>query len=198
MNTHNLEQAKQYAIGRLEKELAPSLTYHSLVHTTDDVVPATVRFTEGEGIQGEDLDLLLTAAWFHDLGFIEIRAGHEVVSARLASEVLPGFGYSPAQIETVKGIIMATVVPQAPKTILEQIIADADLDVLGRDDFLARNHNLRRELASFGQEFSDTQWFSGQLKFVESHTYFTAAARALRDAGQIKNVDELKKKLAEI
>jgi len=198
MNTHNLEQAKQYAIGRLEKELAPSLYYHSLVHTTDDVVPATVRFTEGEGIQGEDLDLLLTAAWFHELGFIEIRAGHEVVSARLASEVLPGFGYSPAQIETVKGIIMATVVPQAPKTILEQIIADADLDVLGRDDFLARNHNLRRELASFGQEFSDTQWFSGQLKFVESHTYFTAAARALRDAGQIKNVDELKKKLAEI
>ena len=198
MNTHNLEQAKQYAIGRLEKELAPSLYYHSLVHTTDDVVPATVRFAEGEGIQGEDLDLLLTAAWFHDLGFIEIRAGHEVVSARLASEVLPGFGYSPAQIETVKGIIMATVVPQAPKTILEQIIADADLDVLGRDDFLARNHNLRRELASFGQEFSDTQWFSGQLKFVESHTYFTAAARALRDAGQIKNVDELKKKLAEI
>ncbi len=198
MDTYNFEQAKQYAIDRLEKELSPGLYYHSLLHTTDDVVPAAAKFAEGEGIQGEDLELLLTAAWFHDLGFIEIRAGHEVVSARFASDVLPGFGYSAAQIEIIKGIIMATVVPQSPKTILEQIMADADLDVLGREDFLPRNLNLRRELAFFGQEFSDTQWFSGQLKFVESHTYFTAAARALRDAGQIKNVDELKKKLAEI
>ena len=93
---------------------------------------------------------------------------------------------------------MATVVPQGPVTILEQILADADLDVLGRDDFMLRNGNLRRELAFFGQEFTDAQWFSGQLKFVGTHTYFTASARALRDAGQVKNVADLKKKLAEI
>jgi hypothetical protein len=77
-------------------------------------------------------------------------------------------------------------------------MADADLDVLGRDDFMLRNGNLRRELAFFGQEVSDTQWWSGQLKFVESHTYFTATARKLRDEVQAKNVTELKKKLAEI
>ena len=88
---------------------------------------------------------------------------------------------------------MATVVPQAPKTILEQIMADADLDVLGRDDFMFRNNNLRRELAFFGKEFTDTQWFSGQLKFVESHVYFTATARKLRNEVQAKNVAELKK-----
>lgn len=124
--------------------------------------------------------------------------GHEVVGARIASEVLPGFGYSEEQIQIVKGIIMATVVPQSPKTILEQIMADADLDVLGRDDFMLRNGNLRRELAFFGQKFTDIQWFSGQLKFIESHSYFTATARKLRNKVQTKNVAELKKKLAEI
>ena len=171
------------------------LYYHGLIHTTDDVVPAAEKFAEGEGVTGESLDLLLTAAWFHDLGFIEVRAGHEVIGARIASEVLPGFGYTEEQIQIIKGIIMATVVPQSPLTILEQIMADADLDVLGRDDFMLRNGNLRREFAFFGQEFTDTQWFSGQLKFVKTHTYFTASARALRDAGQVKNVAIMKKKL---
>ena len=142
--------------------------------------------------------MLLTAAWFHDLGFIEGRTGHEVIGARIVSEVLPGLGFSIEQIQTVRNVIIATVIPQSPKTILGQIMADADLDVLGRDDFMVRNANLRRELAFFGQEFTDLQWFSDQLRFLEAHTYFTASARTLRDAGQAKNVAELKKKLEEI
>ena len=63
---------------------------------------------------------------------------------------------------------------------------------------MLRNGNLRRELAFFSHEFADTQWFSGQFKFIESHTYFTASARVLRDAGQEKNVVIIKKKLEEI
>jgi uncharacterized protein len=198
MNTLYFEQAKQYALRRLEGELSSGLFYHGLVHTRDDVVPATEFFGKGEGVMGEDLDLLLTAAWFHDLGFINVRMGHEAVGTRMASEVLPDFGYSESQIKVIQGIIMATVIPQSPVTLLEMILADADLDVLGRDDFMLRNNNLRRELSFYGQEFTDFQWISGQLKFVETHTYFTASARALRDAGQAKNVADLKKKLEEI
>jgi uncharacterized protein len=198
MDSQSFDKAKQYALNRLERELSPGLIYHSLRHTTEDVVPATERFAEGEGIKRDALDLLLTAAWFHDLGFVEVRAGHETVSARLASEVLPGFGYTDAQIQIIKGIIMATVVPQAPKTHLEQIMADADLDVLGRDDFWPRNINLRHELAFFGKNFTDVEWYSGQLKFIESHTYFTATARALRNAGQLKSLAILQQALDEL
>jgi len=198
MDTYDFEKAKQYALRRLENELSTGLFYHGLTHTTEDVVPAALKFAEGEGIQGNDLDLLLTSAWFHDLGFVEVRAGHEVVSSRIASEVLPSFGYDEDQVKMIKGIIMATVLPQGPMSILEQILADADLDVLGRDDFMLRNNNLRRELAFFGQEFTDLEWISSQLKFIEPHTYFTASARALRDAGQAKNIADLKKRLEEL
>lgn len=191
----NFEQARQYAYGRLEKELPPGLYYHNLRHTLEDVVPAAEVFARGERVQGEDLGLLLTAAWFHDLGFIEVRSGHEVVSARLALEALPGFGYTALQVKIIQDIIMATVLPQSPATLLEQIMADADLDVLGRDNFLSNNDNLRREMAFFGQEFSDAQWYSGQLKFVESHVYFTATARTLREAGKQKSIAVMKKKL---
>ena len=198
MDRQIFEKAKQYAFQRLETELSSGLSYHNLMHTTTDVVPATEKFATGEGIQGEPLDLLLTAAWFHDLGFVEVPDGHEMIAARIASEVLPGLGFSNEQIQTIRSIILATVLPQSPQTILEQIMADADLDVLGRDDFMLRNGSLRRELAAFGQEFTDLQWFSDQLRFLEIHAYFTASARALRDAGKVKNVAALKMKLEEI
>jgi predicted metal-dependent HD superfamily phosphohydrolase len=198
INPQFFEQARQYALQRLVRELHPNLIYHSVAHTRDDVVPTAELLAGMEDIRGDSLFLLLTSAWFHDLGFIEMQIGHEAVSARLASEVLPGFGYTAEQIRVIEGIIRATVFPQSPQTHLEQIMVDADLDVLGRDDFMSRNADLRGELSLFGQEFTDTQWFSEQLKFLENHTFFTASARTLRDAGKMKNIIKLKKELEEI
>jgi uncharacterized protein len=195
MNSVNFDRAKKYAVDRLRRELPPGLFYHGLEHTRRDVVPAVELLAAMEGIDGELYYLLLTAAWFHDLGFIEERIGHELASARLASEILPDFGYTDAHIKIIKGIIMATVLPQSPGTISEKIMADADLDVLGRDDFMLRNDNLRLELAYFGQEFTDAEWYKEQLKFLEGHTYFTLSARALRDAGKLKNITDLKRLL---
>ena len=198
LDADTLGQARLYALKRLERELSPGLLYHGLAHSRDDVVPAAERLADGEGIRGEALYLLLTAAWFHDLGFIEQRADHEMASARLAAEILPSLGYGAAQIQTIQGIVLATVVPQAPATILENIMADADLDVLGREDFMRRNDHLRRELAFFGQEFTDAEWWAGQLQFVLSHTYFTASACALRDAGKLRNIAALQQLLTRL
>jgi uncharacterized protein len=198
MNHQFFEQARQYTIHRLEQELSPNLLYHGIAHTRDDVVPAAELLAKMEGIKGESFYLLLTAAWFHDLGFIEQPVYHELISARIAAEILPGFGYSESQVEIIRWVILATVIPQAPKTILEKIMADADLDVLGRDDFMLRNGHLRRELAFFGKDYNDVEWYAGQLKFVMAHTYFTPSARTLRDAGQLKNIADLKRILEEL
>jgi uncharacterized protein len=191
----NWEQAKQYAIARMERELSPNLLYHGISHTRDDVVLAAERLADMEGIQGDSLSLLYTAAWFHDLGFIEGPQNHELSSARIAREVLPGFDYNDEQVKMIQQAILATRLPQSPQNLLEQILADADLDALGRDDFMLLNSNLRRELSLYGKEFSDREWYTSQIEFMESHTYFTASARELRQAGQSKNIEELKKRL---
>jgi uncharacterized protein len=196
MDTPDLEKVKEYVRSRLEHELPQALSYHGPAHTISDVVPAAERLAKGEAIKGESLQLLLTAAWFHDIGFIETRVGHEAVSARIASEVLPGFGYSEEQLEVIKGTIAATVLPQTPASILGQILADADLDVLGRDDFMQRNADLRRELAFFGEKFTEAEWYANQVNFVGGHVYFTTTAHALRDAGQAKNLADVKAILA--
>jgi uncharacterized protein len=198
MDAQNFEQAKQYALQRLERELSPNLHYHGITHTRNDVVPAVEILAGMERIQGESLYLLRTAAWFHDLGFIEQPIQHELISTRIALQVLPGFGYTNEQIEVVRRAILATVLPQSPQTLLEEILTDADLDVLGRDDFMSRNENLRRELAFFGNESTDVEWYTAQLKFLEAHTYFTESARALRDAGKINNIIGVKRILEEL
>jgi hypothetical protein len=40
MNSQNFEDAKQYAEERLGQELSPTLVYHGIAHTRDEVVPA--------------------------------------------------------------------------------------------------------------------------------------------------------------
>lgn len=188
--------ARAYALARLEHELSPVLCYHSVTHTRDDVVVAVERLAGQEGVTGEALLLLLTAAYFHDLGFVEQREQHEAIGARMAVEALPRFGYQPDQIALIKGMILATHLPQAPHTTLECILADADLDVCGRDDFLELNRCLRAELAAEGSSASDREWYSGQIRFLRSHRYWTAAARATRDQVKRANISALERLLA--
>jgi len=198
MDALSFKRARQYALQRLERELSPNLLYHGIKHTRDEVVPAVERLAGMEGIQGDSLFLLLTAAWFHDVGYIEQPQYHELISARIAVQALPGFGYASEQVEIVKWAVLATILPQAPQNLLEKILTDADLDILGRDDFISRNGELRHELAYLSREYTDREWYSRQLKFLESHTYFTASARSLRDAGKLKNIRKLRNRLEEI
>lgn len=190
--THpDYEAVRQYALGRLERELSPEHRYHSVAHTRDDVLPAVERLAALEGVGGEALLLLRTAALFHDIGFVERYTDHEVISMRIAAGALPHYGYSPAQIRAIEGLIMATRIPQSPHTELEELLDDADLDLLGRDDFWSLNRALRAERAEVGLPVTDREWYSGQLAFMQSHRYFTASARALRGAGKKRNMETM-------
>jgi uncharacterized protein len=179
----------------LEHELPETLYYHSLAHTRDDVVPAVERLAAMEGVEGEALLLVRTAALFHDIGFIEQYNDHESVSVRIAEEALPNFGYNAGQIEAISNMIMATRLPQSPQNLLEEILADGDLDNLGRDDFVERSRLLRAEQETLGISASDEVWYQRQLEFVQHHEYFTAAARRLRDAKKEQNIKELIERL---
>jgi uncharacterized protein len=188
--------AAAYAFARLERELDPRLQYHCLAHTRDDVLPAVERLAALAGVGDEPLLLLRTAAAYHDVGFLVRRQEHELAGVTLAAARLPEFGYSAEQVTTVGELIMATRLPQTPRTPLACLLADADLDLLGRDDFLALNAKLRAELRAYGDDAADAAWYGGQLAFVAGHRYWTEAARGLRDAGKRANVALLRARLA--
>ena len=117
------------------------------------------------------------------------------MGVRIASTILPDFAYNREQIARVSGMIMATKLPQTPHNEFEAMLADADLDNLGREDFFAVAERLRAEQANFGVTQTDEEWYNFEITFLKSHDYFTEAARSLRNEGKKRNIQELKKLL---
>ena len=192
----NVRGALEYARQRLQAKLPNHLIYHNVGHTFDDVLPAVRRLGRLCNVSRLDMDLLTVAAAFHDMGFIDRAVDHETLSITIMREILPDYGFYPVHLKKIAGMIEATRLPQSPHTLLEAILADADLDVLGRDDFWALNSALRAEQAALGRTFTDVEWYEGQLAFLRQHHYFTEAARQLREAPKQRHIEEMEARLA--
>ncbi len=188
------EAAKTFIIDKLKKELPDHLFYHSVNHIMD-VYNASEILAKEEKINDYDLTLLLTAALFHDSGFLVQQKDHEKISCEIARAHLPSFGYSNEDIENICGMISATKVPQNPQNHLEQIICDADLDYLGRDDFFAIGNKLFTELSLYGIIRNENEWNNLQIRFLESHTYFTDSAKRLRKDKKQEHLELIKSKI---
>ena len=191
MNLPDYDEAMRVVRSRLENGLPAELRYHSIAHTFEEVLPAVERIAEMEDVTGEDLLLLRTAALYHDLGFVEQSEDHESVSARIAEEGLPQFGYNGIQIQTIKTLILATKPPTSPTNRLEEILLDADLAILGQDNYLTRTLELRDELAAQGDPYDNLEWYSRQLEFLKAHTYWSRSAKALWEKGKQENISQL-------
>lgn len=186
-----LQRACEYILNRLARELDSRLSYHNLSHTIDVVAQAT-RIAQAEGITDTaDLDLLQTAACFHDSGFLHVYDEHEAEGCRIAADILPRFGYLPNQIDTVCRLIMATKIPQSPTDLLSQILCDADLDYLGRNDYGPISHTLFDEWLAFNKMPDPAQWGSIQRGFLKQHRYFTATNQRLRSATKQHTLAEI-------
>lgn len=185
-----LDQAAHYILNRLKEGLSPNLRYHDAIHTMD-VYSVARQLAQHEGIEGKSLDLLLTAALFHDAGFLISPEEHEFRSCNIVRETLPGFGYSDTEIDIICGLIMATKIPQSPKQHLEEILCDADLDYLGRADFFERSQLLYEEMSSLGKVNSREEYNRMQLAFLHNHHYFTATSKRIRKPKKEENLRKL-------
>jgi len=188
------KEAKTFILQKLKKELPRHLSYHSVGHIKD-VYHSCKAIGKEEGIKGEEMKLLLTAALFHDSGFLIQQKDHERISCDIARKYLPDFGYTEDQIERICGMIMATRIPQSPTNKLEEIIADADLDYLGRDDFFTIGNKLFDELCVYGILNTEDEWNRLQIRFLEGHHYFTETAIRLRKHKKDEYLSIIKAKL---
>ncbi|MBN1919790.1 MAG: HD domain-containing protein [Anaerolineae bacterium] len=189
------EQAKAYVVWRLSTDLPPTLYYHNLAHTLDDVLPAAERLAVKVKLPAQETLLLRTAALYHDLGYLVRYRENEVIAAAIAAETLPQFSYTHEQIHTIQAMIMATHMPQAAQNQLEALLCDADLDSLGREDFFDTNRRLRMELMVHDKPVPQEAWIRAQLQFLAGHSYHTAAARTLRNTRKQQNIQVLEETL---
>lgn len=183
----------KYILQKLSADLPGHFYYHNLDHTLD-VYHCADAIAIQERINEANKRLLLVAALYHDSGYLTQINDHETASANMARESLKRFGYSPQEIDEVCAIIMATRIPQTPTSILQEIICDADLDYLGRDDFYNTGQKLYDELLATGQIKSKEDWDDKQADFMQQHRYFTEASIKKRQPKQQENLRSLQQK----
>lgn len=188
-----IEAICRQILTRLQQELKPALVYHNVTHTTD-VMEQARDIARSEGIApGHELDLLTVAAAYHDCGFLFTYKNHEEKGCEIARLNLKDH-FPEADIERICSMIMATKIPQSPKNLLEEILCDADLDYLGRDDFEPISQNLYREFLDFHILKKEDCWDEIQIKFFEQHHYFTQTSVNKRNPAKQQQLQLLKER----
>jgi hypothetical protein len=91
-------------------------------------------------------------------------------------------------------MVLATQIPQQPKTLLEEIICDADLDYLGTDNFYPVGQTLYHEFKAYGIINTEEEWDKLQVSFLESHHYHTEFAQKYRQPIKQQFLQEIKDK----
>lgn len=187
----NINSIAEHVIALLKYKLPATLTYHNLDHTSDVVTECTVIATE-EGIRDQQtLHELQVAALYHDTGFLYAYKGHEEKSIELARIQLPHFNLTQDEIYNICELINATKIPQRPKNILQQIICDADLDYLGRNDFFINTEKLHKEFIEYQVVQTEEEWKRSRIAFLRSHAYFTKYEKARRDHQKLEHLQQL-------
>ena len=176
----------------LNTKLPEGLYYHNIIHTLD-VLNIVNKYIKRLNIDIHNAKLLRIGAVIHDIGFTVSRFNHEEKGVVIAKELMLKYGFSDEDIKVVKGLIMATKVPQSPKTEMEKIICDADLDYLGRRDFYVIGDQLFKELNTSGLISDINEWYNIQIKFLENHKYQTEFAQNFRQPEKEKRILELKR-----
>lgn len=190
----NYNRVRKHLINRLEKDLPRNLHYHG-VHHTRDVIRSSERIAISEGMDDESVMLIKTAALFHDAGFLRKYWKNEPQGVELARELLPRYDYTDAQMDIIEDMILATAIPQNPKNIYQEILCDADLDYLGRDDFDEISDSLCQELIEYGKIKNPNEWDGVQVKFLKKHKYFTQTSKDTRTAKKLEKLEEIKRRL---
>lgn len=180
-------------LDELSERLPDHLHYHCLNHTID-VSNVCNFYIDYYLLSDRVANLIRIAAVAHDFGYIFDPKEHE---ERSIVEVRPKLTeYSDKEIAVIEGLIRATKVPQKPRNLYEQILSDADLDYLGREDYPQLSEALYKEFLYFGVVENPTDWLDLQIRFLEGHHFHTDWAKNNRAENKQKVIDGLKARVS--
>jgi uncharacterized protein len=201
-DTPRLKKVDLYIRRLLRDELPEGLKFHIADHTlhpTKGVVASANRIAISENISEHDRELLITAAYFHDSGYIREYNKNEPIAAEMAGRILKLIGYKPNEVVKIQKMILSTDLEREPKTHLEKILCDADLDHFGREDFFKLDGKLREEWRAEGIDVDDDlKWYKGTLEIITKHQYYTESQKKMREKGRLKNFKSLLRKIENI
>jgi len=187
-----LEKTAAHVRGLYDAHADENLIYHTLSHT-ESVVKAAEQIADHYQLDEQDYLAVCIGAWFHDTGYLF--GGfeeHEQKGAELAVDFLKKEQASPELIEKVRQCVLATRLTCRPATLIEEIMADADLFHLGTEQFRESNKKMRKEMElRCGKKIAGEQWRKSAIIMLKQHDFRTDYARALLQKGKLDNIARL-------
>lgn len=188
-----LELVREHATLHIKNNVSPEYVFHDLLHT-QQVVDAVIEMAKEFHFTKEESEMLQIAAWFHDTGYDKGQENHEDRSAEYAEAFLSKGTYPKENITQIKSAIMATKMPQSPKSLYDKILCDADLSHLGKKVYWERSSKIRQELMlSKGKTMTEEEWVDFELAFMLKQQYHTPIAQMLYNERKVKNIKQLRK-----
>lgn len=178
-----LKEAEHVVLGKLEN-LAPEMTYHTADHTKR-VLQAVNIIGENEKLSDDDMLLVSLSAWFHDVGYVTKPDDHETESAKIAESFLSERNVEPEKIDIIKEAILATRLPQSPKSKIARILCDADMSHLAAPDYFEQAELLRVEKKwLLHTQIPKTDFHHGSVLLFSNHNYHTNYGQTVLEAGK--------------
>ena len=191
VKSQSYNELKEFVFEQITNRLHPQYTYHAVSHISMVLRDATFLCHKLH-VESNDIRLVQTAACLHDFGFVYNHTDHEERSCEESRGLLPNYGYTDEEIERICEMIMATKIPQSPKTLLDKILCDADLFYLGSNYYFEIAHLFKMELQSIGVLHSEEQWQDIQISFLENHKFHLPITVDLLRAKKLENLSLLK------
>ena len=186
-NLRLIEEISTHVIRLFNQYPSKDLMYHNLDHTKT-VVKRTLEIAANYDLTDTELFILSAGAWFHDTGQLSGDSKlHEDRSVMVMKKFLEPKGTAKAIMGKIENCICATKIPQRPKSLLEEIVCDADTYNLGTKDFLKTDELLKKEFEL--RNMSIDNWEENTLNLLLSHKYFTSYCQVLLNKGREENID---------
>jgi HD superfamily phosphodiesterase len=189
----DIVKAQKYATEILKNEVGEEYVYHQLEHTAS-VVESCKLIAEAVGLNHEEKNLVLIAAWFHDTGYSGGADGHEDRSKEHFRKFAEMYPLKTSYSAQIIAAIEATRMPQKPQSTIAEVLCDADLINLSGEDFMKTNQLLLTELHLTGKhELSELDWLKNTETLLTDHQYFTSYGKNVLEPLKAQNLEKIKK-----
>jgi len=168
-----ISESKEYITSLLNSKLDPSITFHT-IHHTKNVARGAALMAQFYRLSEWETTILITSAWFHDIGHIQQSKGHEKISQEILYNFFKYKDIPHVFVEECAICIQATEVGKKPTNHLAAIIKDADFFHITLPNYWMITEQLKEEIEyQNNTHINCKDWYDGNLQFLQSLQFFT-------------------------
>lgn len=189
-----LDEAEIFVEGIFRHYCDGSFVFHNLEHTRN-VVARCREIANFYDLTGNEIEILLLAAWFHDTGYLFTKPQkHEKKSVEIVHNFLINKPLANDGIKIITGCILATKFPTQPHTLLQAIICDADTYHFGTDAFIDSNSKVCNEFKRRNILDNDEEFYIKTVGLMRIHQYHTTFGKKFLASKKEANIIDLIKR----